>query len=100
MRRYYERTIEEKLNYIKICDLVIEYTKEEYSKYEEKLNNIDESLEAKEKNKQKKGIKSDIKKCKNVEKNYSDTRKKIIIQLTKDEEFREYKEKFLDTYTT
>lgn len=99
MVRYNERTIEEKLNYIKICDLVVEYIKEEQNKFLEKLNNIDEDLDTKEKNKQKREIKAEIKRTEDLEKHYSDTRKKIIIELTKDEGFIEYKNKYLNNFT-
>lgn len=95
MFRYIERTIEEKLNYIKICDLVEEYLKGEKKIFLEKLNNIDENLDTKEKNKQEREIKAEIKLNEDLEKYYSDTRKKIILDLANDKGFIEYNKEYL-----
>ena len=100
-----ERTIEEKLNYLKICDLAIEYIKEEHIKILEKQNNIDRDFdfkevitpeEFKERSKKEKQIKKELEKYTNLERYYQNTRKKIISELTTDKGFLEYRHEYLD----
>lgn len=94
-------TIEEKLNYIKICDLTIEYIISKISELSEKNENLDnqkDKLDKKDFNKEKRELKANIVKNENLKKYYSDLKTKIIMELTNDEKFKEYKV-YLDKFT-
>lgn len=79
-------TIEEKINFIKVCDLVIEYNLQEKEKIEEKLYN--EYIDEKTCRKQEK----DIKQHENIIKDYTELKRKAILDIIQEEKFKEYKE--------
>ena len=102
MARINPTTIAEKINYIKICYLVIEYSISKISELSEKKENLDnqkDKLDKKIFNKEKRGLKANIVKNENLKKYYSDIKTKISIELSHDDKFVKYKAYLLDKFT-